>query len=72
MESIETVVLDTDILIDHLRGFTKAKIFLALFDEKSISGIISTLTVMELLSGNSALEEIKIHGEFRKTETIPG
>lgn len=59
MESIETVVLDTDILIDHLRGFTKAKIFLALFDEKSISGMISTLTVMELLSGKSASEEIK-------------
>ena len=59
MESIETVVLDTDILIDHLRGFTKAKIFLALFDEKSISGMISTLTVMELLSGKSASEDIK-------------
>ena len=59
MESIETVVLDTDILIDHLRGFTKAKIFLALFDEKSIGGMISTLTVMELLSGKSASEDIK-------------
>ena len=59
MESIETVVLDTDILIDHLRGFTKAKIFLALYDEQSISGIISTLTVMELLSGKSASEDIK-------------
>jgi len=59
LESIETVVLDTDILIDHLRGFTKAKIFLALFDEKSIGGVISTLTVMELLSGKSASEEIK-------------
>jgi len=59
LESIETVVLDTDILIDHLRGFTKAKIFLALFDEKSISGMISTLTVMELLSGKSASEDIK-------------
>ena len=59
MESIEIVVLDTDILIDHLRGFTKAKIFLALYDEQSISGIISTLTVMELLSGKSASEDIK-------------
>ncbi|MCC6545044.1 MAG: type II toxin-antitoxin system VapC family toxin [Nitrospirae bacterium] len=59
MESIETVVLDTDILIDHLRGFTKAKIFLTLFDEKSIRGMISALTVMELLSGKSASEEIK-------------
>ena len=59
MELIESVVIDSDILIDHLRGFSKAKIFLILFYEKTIAGIISTITVMELLSGKSAMEETR-------------
>lgn len=50
------VVIDSDILIDHLRGFEPAKIFLNLFYEKSLDGLISTITVMELLSGKSASE----------------
>ena len=57
MEVIETVVIDTDILIDHLRGFPPAKIFLNLFYENTMRGLISTITVMELLSGKSAAEE---------------
>ena len=56
MEITETVVIDSDILIDHLRGFKPAKIFLSPFYEKSLSGLISTITVMELLSGKSASE----------------
>lgn len=59
MELIESVVLDSDILIDHLRGFSKAKIFLTLFYEKNIAGLISTITVMELLAGKSAIEETR-------------
>jgi predicted nucleic acid-binding protein len=59
LESIETVVIDTDILIDHLRGFPPAKIFLNLFYENTMSGLISTITVMELLSGKSAAEEAR-------------
>lgn len=59
MELIETVVIDTDILIDHLRGFPPAKIFLNLFYENNMSGLISTITVMELLSGKSASEEAR-------------
>lgn len=56
MELTETVVIDSDILIDHLRGFKPAKIFLSPFYEKSLNGLISTITVMELLSGKSASE----------------
>lgn len=56
MELTETVVIDSDILIDHLRGFRPAKIFLALFYEKSLNGLISTITVIELLLGRSASE----------------
>jgi predicted nucleic acid-binding protein len=56
LELTETVVIDSDILIDHLRGFKPAKIFLSPFYEKSLSGLISTITVMELLSGKSASE----------------
>lgn len=57
MELAETVVIDTDVLIDHLRGFKEAKIFLNLFYDNSLNGLISTITVMELLSGKSASEE---------------
>jgi predicted nucleic acid-binding protein len=56
LELTETVVIDSDIFIDHLRGFKPAKIFLSPFYEKSLSGLISTITVMELLSGKSASE----------------
>lgn len=59
MELTETVVIDSDILIDHLRGFPAAKIFLTLFYERNMAGLISTITVMELLSGKSASEEKK-------------
>ena len=56
MELIEPVVIDSDILVDHLRGFQPAKVFLSLFYEKKLNGLISTITVMELLSGKSAFE----------------
>lgn len=46
-------------MIDHLRGFPEAKIFLSLFYEKDSEGLISTITVMELLSGKSASEEAR-------------
>lgn len=59
MELTEAVVIDSDILIDHLRGFQPAKVFLNLFYEKNINGLISTITVMELLSGRSASEEVR-------------
>jgi predicted nucleic acid-binding protein len=56
LELTEAVVIDSDILIDHLRGFKPAKFFLSPFYEKSLSGLISTITVIELLSGKSASE----------------
>ncbi len=59
MGSTEIVVIDSDVLIDHLRGFPEAKIFLNLFYENSLSGLISAITVMELLSGKSASEEAR-------------
>lgn len=59
MELTEAVVIDSDILIDHLRGFRPAGIFLNLFYEKSLKGLISTITVIELLAGKSAAEEVR-------------
>jgi tRNA(fMet)-specific endonuclease VapC len=56
-EFVERVVIDTDILIDHLRGFLPARVFLNLIYDKKMTAFISTVTVMELLSGKSALEE---------------
>lgn len=73
MELTETVVIDSDILIDHLRGFKPAKIFLSPFYEKSLSGLISTITVMELLSGKTASESdrrLKIEKLFSLFKTI--
>lgn len=73
MELTETVVIDSDILVDHLRGFTPARIFLNLFYEKHLIGIISAVTVMELLAGKSAAEEdkrIKIERLFSLFKTV--
>ncbi len=53
MESSETLIIDSDILIDHLRGFREAKVFLSFFYEKEMNGLLSVITVMELLSGKS-------------------
>jgi len=53
LEFVERVVIDTDILIDHLRGFLPARVFLNLIYDKKMTAFISTVTVMELLSGKS-------------------
>ena len=57
MGSTEIVVIDSDVLIDHLRGFPGAKTFLSFFFGNNYTGMISTITAMELLSGKSASEE---------------
>lgn len=59
MESSETLIIDSDILIDHLRGFREAKVFLSFFYEKEMNGLLSVITVMELLSGKSASDPEK-------------
>ncbi|MGE5483909.1 MAG: type II toxin-antitoxin system VapC family toxin [Ignavibacteriales bacterium] len=46
-----SILIDTDILIDHLRGFPPATDFLRRVFEGEYSGQISVLTEMELLAG---------------------
>jgi hypothetical protein len=45
------LVVDTDILIDHLRGIEKAKEFLMEIENKTYTAFISVITKVELLSG---------------------
>ena len=61
MGSPETVVIDSDILIDHLRGFLPAKVYLTLIEQQEKRGFISAITVMELLSGKTAADKEKYH-----------
>jgi predicted nucleic acid-binding protein len=45
------VVLDSDILIDHLRGFKPAKDIMIKVGKREVAALISSVTEAELLSG---------------------
>jgi predicted nucleic acid-binding protein len=57
------VPLDSDILIDHLRGYEPARQYLKRFETGEIQGYLSIITVAELAAGQmrQAQEEEKIH-----------
>lgn len=44
-------IVDTDVIIDHLRGVEKAKEFLRRFEKKESNGFYSTITEAEIFSG---------------------
>ncbi|QGP91979.1 Ribonuclease VapC10 [Neomoorella glycerini] len=48
---MNSIVIDSDILIDHLRGFQPATDFLLRIFQGEFTGHISVLTEMELLAG---------------------
>ncbi|KYH31206.1 type II toxin-antitoxin system VapC family toxin [Neomoorella mulderi] len=48
---MNSIVIDSDILIDHLRGFQLATDFLSRVFQGEFTGYISVLTEMELLAG---------------------
>jgi predicted nucleic acid-binding protein len=57
------VLLDSDILIDHLRGYAPARQYLKRFEAGEMQGYLSIITVAELAAGQmrQAQEEEKIH-----------
>ena len=57
------VLLDSDILIDHLRGYEPARQYLKRFEAGEMQGYLSIITDAELAAGQmrQAGEEAKIH-----------
>jgi predicted nucleic acid-binding protein len=45
------VLLDSDILIDHLRGYEPARQYLKRFETGEMQGYVSIITVAELAAG---------------------
>lgn len=63
------VLLDTDVLIEYLRGRPKAK---AYFDELTTKPLISGITVGELYSGvRNDTEEDELRSFLRAFEAVP-
>lgn len=56
---MEELVFDTNILIDHLRGISKATEILEKVKDGTIVGYVSTLTVAELFAGKGAEDKNK-------------
>ena len=44
-------VVDTDIFIDHLRGYSVAKGYMQQYEDRLLYGIVSTVTTLELYAG---------------------
>lgn len=53
-------VVDTDVFIDHLRGYEAAKGYMQQFEDGKLYGMISTVTILELYAGKrmSNLDEV--------------
>ena len=56
------VVVDTDILIDHLRGVEKAREFLMKIENGTYNAFISVITRVELLSGRKDERVLELFG----------
>jgi predicted nucleic acid-binding protein len=51
------VLLDSDILIDHLRGYEPARQYLKRFETDEMQGYLSIVTVAELAAGQMRQEQ---------------
>lgn len=61
--ALNRVIIDTDIIIDHLRGIENAKEYLKKIENGKIIGAISVITEAELAAGesmNDILVQIKV------------
>ncbi|MBD3204134.1 PIN domain-containing protein [Candidatus Woesearchaeota archaeon] len=57
------ILVDTDLIIDLLRGYNKSKPFFKDIEESKYDAYVSVITIMELMSGKSTTsteEQIKI------------
>jgi hypothetical protein len=60
------VLLDSDILIDHLRGYEPARQYLNRFEAGEMQGYLSIITVAELAAGQMRqAQEAQRHHPFR-------
>jgi predicted nucleic acid-binding protein len=59
---MDKVLLDSDILIDHLRGYEPARQYLKRFEAGEVEGSLSIITVAELAAGHmrQEAEETKV------------
>ena len=67
------VLLDSDILIDHLRGYEPARQYLKRFETGEMQGYLSIITVAELAAGQmrQAQEEEKSINCLHCSRTLP-
>ena len=65
---MKKVLIDTDILVDHLRGVKRAKEVILKVKERKIVGYLSAITEAELLSG----KECKKLDKKREIEELVG
>ncbi|MGB2727425.1 MAG: type II toxin-antitoxin system VapC family toxin [Halobacteriota archaeon] len=63
------VLVDTDILIDHLRGLEKAKEYLKEMENGKVRGVISVITEAELSAGES-MRDILVQMKVRRLVRI--
>ena len=54
---MDKVLLDSDILVDHLRGYEPARQYLKRFEAGEVQGYLSIITVAELAAGQMRQEE---------------
>jgi predicted nucleic acid-binding protein len=59
---MDKVLLDSDMLIDHLRGYEPARQYLKRFEAGEVAGYLSIITVAELAAGHmrQEAEETKV------------
>jgi predicted nucleic acid-binding protein len=68
------VLVDTDVIVDHLRGLEGAKNFLKRVEKKEFRGYFSTITEAELFSGkrmNSKDEQRKVSALLGIMDRVP-
>jgi len=66
---LNKVLIDTDILIDHLRGLDKAKEYLKKIESGKVKGVISVITEAELSAGES-MRDILVQMKVRRLVRI--
>ena len=54
---MDKVLLDSDILIDHLRRYEPARQYLKRFEAGEVEGYLSIITVAELAAGHMRQED---------------
>jgi len=65
------VIIDTDIIIDHLRGIENAKEYLKKIENGKIRGAISVITEAELAAGES-MKDILVQIKVKRLLNILG